>query len=461
MRRREFLRFGAAAGIAGFGGCGGLPGRSTGSSPTERRPDGTATRPPDGTAGGAATVASPEPPPYSDRFDVAIDVTEAGADPGGTKPIGDILREHAGDDTMLYFPPGRYRLQEPWRLQEFTNFGLVGDGATIAPEDGAHETFITLGAVGQAERLLLSGLTFDFRAEETGGRPFEVRVDDGLEVVDLSVTGTQDVQHDMMRFDVTHEDGHGVVRRLELPDGGVPQHPITGCYVGGSSRGTLTLEDCRIVGFPDNGLYASSAAGPVNVIGGYYANNGISNVRVGGKGLVRGVHVRCDDGSSPFQNMRGIRLDHGGAAVVENCTIEMLAVSYSDAAISLSQQMAAATIRNSRIRVDTDRVPALWAKTPTPGLADDASLTCENLDIVGSAGDGPTLVVDDRDSSVFDGLRIHQTGANRDGILIKRSGDNVIRDTRIDVTGKPIRLENATAETINLVFSNGTPDDST
>lgn len=40
--------------------------------------------------------------------------------------------------------------------------------------------------------------------------------------------------------------------------------------------------------FPDNGVYASQAEGPVHVVGGRYENNDVSNVRVGGDGVVRG-----------------------------------------------------------------------------------------------------------------------------------------------------------------------------
>lgn len=453
--RRAFLLAGAAAGSAALAGCGGLPFGP--SSPTERESPRTAASPAGDTPGGPAVTepARPGPLRFADRFERSVDLSRVGADLAGNEPIGGLLREHAADNTMLYFPRGRYYLEDPWAFVDFSNFGLVGDEAVIVPEDGAHETFIGLGEAGRAEGLVLSGLTFDFRADRTGGRPVEVRVDDGLLVDGLRVVGRQDVEHDLLRFDVTGEDGRGVVRRLDLRDGGVSKYRITGAYVGDTSRGTITFEDCRIEGFPDNGLYASSAVGPVRVIGGYYANNGISNVRVGGRGLVRGVHVRCDDASRGFSNMRGIRLDNGGTARIEDCDVEMLQVTDSNGALTLSPWMASAVVRNTRIQVDADRVDAIWAKQPADGLEGEPSLDVRDVDVVGSAAGGPTVQVDGRDNTRLVRLRVRQTGEDRDGILLQRSENNLIQDTSIDVTGVPLRLEDATAQTRNVV-TNGT-----
>lgn len=438
-----------AAGNALLVGCGGLP---NGQPPTDSTSTATASPPPtDGTT--VTRSSTPSPPrsvPFGDRFERIVDLSAVGADLDGDEPIDDLLRDRALDDTMLYFPPGRYRLAEPWVVRQFENLGLVGEEAVIVPENGSRETFMGFGEVGEATGLVLAGLTFDFRAEETGGRPFEIRVDDGLIVEDVRVVGRQDVNHDMMRFDVTSETGEGVVRRLMLADGGIPDYEITGCYVGETSRGSITFEDCYIEGFPDNGLYASSATGPVNVVGGYYANNGIASVRVGGRGHIRGVHVRCDDATRGFSNMRGIRLDNGGEARIEDCEIEMLRVTDSNGAVTLSPMMAAAVIRDTRIRVDANRVAALWAKEPADSLDDDPSLDVRALQVAGAAADGPTIEIDGRDNSRIEQSRIRQTGADRDGILIQRSSDNLIRDTTIDVTGAPLTLEEAEAETSNL-----------
>jgi len=354
-----------------------------------------------------------------------------------------------GDDTLLYLPEGRYLLEDTLAIHEFTNFGIVGRGATIVPASGSSNVLFSLGRPGRASGLVVDGLTFDFRAPNTGGRPLFVKVDDGLVVRDVTVRGSQDVDSDTMRFDVTSPSGSGLVERMRLPDGARPETGSVGCLVGGSNQGDLTFKDCHIAGFPNNGLYAEPPAGRIEVIGGRYENSNVANVRVGGNGLVRGVHVRCDRAIEGFGNMRGIRLPEGAGTVVENCVVEFLEVTGSDGAIVLAADMNAATIRNTRVTIDTHGIAAILAKPPS-GTNADQSLHCENVTIEGSASDVAAVRVDGRDGCVLDGMTITQTGSNRDGIEFAHSVDNVVRNSRITVTDDPLVLVDAKATTTNV-----------
>lgn len=444
--RRKALTIGATAFLTGAAGCAELFEPRETPTPETREPTTGPSGPP---------PTPPTIPRYADRFSNTIDVASVGADPTGERPINDVLSDAMGDDTLLYLPEGRYLMEEPLAFREFTNLGIVGEGATIVPPENYSSVLFAIGQPGHARGFVFDGITFDFRAEETGARPLLVKVDDGLVVRDVTVVGTQDVDSQMMRFDVTSASGSGLIERMQLPHGAVAGTVSTGCLVGSSNEGDLTFRDCHIAGFPDNGLYAEPPAGRISVIGGRYENNNVANVRVGGGGIVRGVHVRCDSSPEEFNNMRGIRLTEGGGTVVEDCLVEFLEVTGSDGAITLSTEMDAATIRNTEIRIDTGNVAAILAKEPAE-VHENQGIRCENVTIRGGASDTSAIRVENRNDCVFEGMTIEQTGENRDGIELVDSVGNLVRDTRIDVTDDPIVLINAETRTVN-VLANDVP----
>jgi hypothetical protein len=437
---------GAAGASAAIAGCSLFEGDDD-----DRQPTDTPTATPEATETRTATPTRTEEIPYVDEYDTVVDLGQRGADPSGESDVIPLFEEYAGDDTLLYLPEGTYLMADDWLYEEFTDLAIVGPEATIRPPDGYRRTLFLFG---DASGLRIEGLTFDFTAESTGARPLNARVDDGLLVRDVTVRGRQDVDQDMMRFDVTDPEGSGLVERMRLPDGAVRDLPITGCLVTASSEGDLTFRDCEIAGFPDNGLYASASTGNVTVEGGHYRNNAIANVRVGDGALVRNVRVTADYPGDGYENTRGIRLREGGSARVESCTVELLSARISDGAITVATHMREAEIVDTTIRIDIEGVAAVLAKSPIDEYEDDddvsTALTLRNVEVTGSARQGAAVTVVDRDDSRFEGLCIRQTGDNRDGVRLLRANDNRITDAGIDVTGEPIVLEESTAETVGI-----------
>lgn len=422
MNRRTFLSTAATAASVSLAGC---PDEVITSKPTARSP----------------------PPrrdvPYREQYGSVVDLAAAGADVNGSEPIDRVLRRAVDDDTLVFVPPGRYRLAELWELSAFENLGLVGDGATIVPPKGYDDYLFALGRPGVASGLRFEGFTFDFRHRGTGARAIQARVDDGLVVRDVTVRGRQDSDAGVTRFDVTGRDGRGTVTRLDIPDGGKPGTVSTGCLVGPTSTGHITFEDCHIAGFPDNGLYASPAAGRVTVRGGTYANSGVANVRVSGPSLVEGVTVRCDRSVPGISNMRGIRVRGGAGTVVRNCTLELEAVNGSDGAISLSATTGPVRVEDTEVRIDADRVPALRAKPPTAYEGRERpAVECRGLSVTGTAARGSAIRLTGRPGSTLEGLCVHQTGRARDGVLLERSGSTRVAGA-VSVTGRRLVVENS------------------
>ncbi|WP_336360121.1 hypothetical protein [Haladaptatus sp. ZSTT2] len=374
-------------------------------------------------------------------------VSDAGADSSGHTSILPLLEEYASDDTVLYFPNGRYLMDDLWAFPAFSNFGIVGEAATIVPPEGYNRYLFNIGSIEEESGtdFLFENMQFDFRAKDTAPRPLQVAVTDGLIVRDVVVMGMSGT----VRFDVTNETGSGVIERLQVPDGGKEPYP-TGLLISPDNRGELTITDCHIAGFPGNGLYASGSVGPINVIGGFYLNNGIANVRVSSPAVVRGVHVRCDRSPEGFQNMRGIRLRNGDSVLIEDCTIEMIDVTYSEGAIVIEPRMKSAIIRNTDILTTADNVLGINAKT-LKSPDETAHIQCENVKIFGTAQNDAAIRIVDRDNCVFENLSIVQSGANRDGVHLLRSDNAVIRNATISVTRTPILVEESTGLSVKNV----------
>ncbi len=385
----------------------------------------------------------------------AIDITNHGADPTGEQSIHSALESAAEDGSTIYFPRGEYALDETWSFEGFEQFSMVGHEATIVPAEGFDTQLFRLNSREDPATLRFEGFSFDLTAPNTGGRLLDAQVHSELVVRDLAVEGRSDGGPNLFRLDVTDSAGSGLVEQLSAPDGAVGGSTISGCYVGNRNRGDIRFVDCHIEGFPDNGLYADPPAGRMVVEGGYYANSGISNVRVRADSLVENVHVRCNNSSEGFENMRGIRLTNytpqsqAAPAVVRNCTVEVVDVSSSDGAIELSSDLAAAVVYDTQIRADVDGVPALRAKAPTDSFADSEGANgfqCDNVRITGSAATDSAVYIVDRNGCVFSNLCVHQTGTNRNGIEFLRSDNNTVQNSYFNISGEPVVLRESSSD---------------
>ncbi len=455
MHRRSFCKRTSigVAGIAALAGCSNDPGQET---PPEMERDGNSNNP-----NGDDESDEPSLP---DGFDRIENVVDHGADTSGEESLVPILDSIDPDGAVLYLPPGRYRMDGSWKPEDFERLAVVGVDATIVPDPGTQTYLFSIDGRDSGEEIRVEGLTFDFSHPEAGGRMVHLKARNELLIRDLTATGTVKDGPSLVRVDLTEPDGEGLVERLRLPDGATVESGITGCYVGNDNRGDITFRDCRIEGFPDNGLYADPPAGSITVDGGHFANCGIANVRVRGDSVVRDVFVRCDDEHRDFNNMRGIRLtdyepqDTPEPAVVENCRVEMHEVSHSDGAIELSGQLARAVVRDTEILTDADDVPAFNAKRPDSvfqELGIQPNVEMENVTIEGSAADGEAISIVGRNECLLEDIDIQQTGRDRGGISFRSSTDNVVRNAKINVTGEAISLDDSETETLNVDVGDG------
>jgi hypothetical protein len=472
--RRSLLALTAAAGSA-LAGCswGTDPSPPTGTPTATRTATDTASQTATPTATDSATPTRTRPearPDFADRYETVVNVVEAGADPTGKEPITRVLHDHVGDDTLLYFPDGRYAVDRQ-TFRGFENLALVaGEGAdpVIVPSAPERDIGSYLLTFTEVHEFLFEGFRFDFRREGYGGR-VEVISDGDFTVRDVRTVGAYPDEVTAFRFDVREAEATGLVERLVAADTRQTNPGVTGVYVGRQHSGELTFRDCRVEWFPDNGLYASapggaggdidvSGDGPVHVEGGRYRNNNVANVRLGSTGsTARGVTIVVDEvppHEDDVVNARGLRLRGQRDQVVEDCDIR-IGPEAGDGfgAVVVHHDNGPFTMRNSRIRVDRDEVPAINALRPALPQADGP--TFENVRITGTASGGNTVTLIGRDVTTFQDCCIHQRGAGRNGIRFENSDGCIVVDSTIDVTGSPTLRQDSAVTVENVQYAGG------
>ncbi|KTG08436.1 hypothetical protein AUR64_19440 [Haloprofundus marisrubri] len=386
------------------------------------------------------------------EYDRVYDVVEAGADNTGNQPINDVLERLRGDNTLLVFPPGRYRMDRQFRFSDFEKFGLVGNDATLVPAnfhefDGPRYRLFRLGVhYAPGTDIRFEGFEVDFTADDTGIRVIDALASKRLEVRDIDIVG----EHDSGtwgpgRFCVTDEDGTGIVERFRAPGGGAwtEETPNEGNLWKGPSgivsnvhnNGELTFKDCELGAFPDNGLYASGGSGTVVVDGGVFKNSDTANIRLGGTDSeIRNATVIVDDNRPQDVNQRAIRLENGSGLSVYDTDIRISAVNGH--ALTVMNTCKSTWIENVRISMAGDKVKHGIVVSPeagettiyrtaidmdTPGgygikLTDSArtaQVNCEEVKITGDVGDegARSGIFCARDNARFSMVTVDQTGA--------------------------------------------------
>lgn len=396
--------------------------------------------------------AEPPLPVRPVRFDRTVDmVADHGCDPGGREDCSDALRRAAGDDTVLVFRPGTYRLAEPVELQGLTNFGIRGSGrATFeAPPDLNGDWLVA----DRGEGLLFENVDLDITAPNAAPT-LQLGVTDGLVVRDVEVVGRGTRRDsrpageggnvpvgDAFQPIVRSADGTGVVENFVARHGGRigtynGGDGRAGIFIGRSNRGTIRLLNCHVAEFPNNGVYASRTHGVVQVVGGTYENNDISQVRLGSEGsFLSNSDVRVDVGSvsgpsraSDFLNPRGVWIegaDLGAGDVVVRDTDVTVTSSTRRPPGAIEIERTAGRFHVANVRIHCRAGSAIVAKPPTGGRYPPPPEphwgTIQDVDVGGSTSEGSAIHLVDRPGTTIADVTIDQPAGSRNGIRLVRS----------------------------------------
>jgi len=366
-----------------------------------------------------------------------VNIVDAGADNTGSEPIDGVLDSVVTDGTTVVFPPGTYLMERELVKDNARNVGLVGTAGSAETTIRIEETFAdanifdfgTSGGVA-AEGITFKGFTVDMTAPGAGAGVFWSYCRDDCHFEDVVIDGVVEGPHPagkgeiLVRMDIVNPDGTGVMKNLSAPHGSRyagTGNPFTGIYVGGGHAGAITIEDCEISGVQDNGVYTSGAVqagGYVNIRGGRYANNDVSNVRIGGAtSLVENVTIvqNSTDGMI-FETPRGIYARNGSCLV-----------------------------RNVDISYDTDDENAILVSSSPASR----TVKFKNVNIRGSAAGKSAVRIVGQTDCELDTVDVRQSGTNRDGIRFE-SSTGTVRNSSIDVTGSAIVTDRSNVEFVDV-----------
>ncbi|EMA43083.1 hypothetical protein C449_13932 [Halococcus saccharolyticus DSM 5350] len=446
-----------------------------------------------GTAAGSAGLLSGTAAGFTRRgiqFDNTVDmVADAGCDPNGNEPCDAKIRDAADDYTLLKFPAGEYKLTEKNYIGDKTNVGFVGEGDVrfTVPSDLNRKVLVVDGGTG----LLFENIDLDLRA--SGATPgLHFGADDNLEIHDVEYIGQGIHPNSDPRGNgdgnpqvtnafspiVRSESGTGRITNVVAKNDGLmgaynSGEGRVGVWIGISHEGTIRLRNCQFEGFPNNGLYCSRTGGVVQVEGGVFRNNDITQVRLSSRdSYVENAIISADldnsDSPNPNDalNTRGVRFEAGrygfGGAEVRDCDVSIVSTTNSSGAVVVGSDGADHSVFGSRISVEEDKIRGFYAKAPT-GFGnrnpppEPHTATVRNTSVTGRSNGAEAVRIDQRDDSAVTGCCINQTGADRDGVKLYDSPNNVVKDSTIDVPGQQVLSPKSQVTTDNLTANGSCP----
>ena len=374
------------------------------------------------------------------------------------------MEELATDDTLLYFPTGRYLIGSVL-VEGVRNVGLLGEDTTFEIDEPGQNIYLSLRNVAD---ILVDGFTVDNTGANEAAA-VDLKCTGGTNRFrNYAVDGFVDVPERTFAFTlmVQGADTDLTLSNVDLSQGGtnagaVFVFPQRDFYDPDQAAGSLTFRDCVMQGWGKEGLYASAHSGPLRVLGGEYANNAIVQVRVGGgnaptEAVVRDVTVRATEipDYMPANNrlLRGIWLKEGDGALIENCEIQVqnLGRTQTQGGIVVNDQFGRVRIRDCEITSSVPR-PAVVAENPVTEydsqwmpsldrLPEEWSITVEDTSITSSISDIEAVHIVGRDGSLFRNVTVEQLERGGDGIQLHRTGSCRIEDSTIDAQRFPVAV---------------------
>ncbi|RBI58582.1 hypothetical protein DMJ13_25975 [halophilic archaeon] len=339
------------------------------------------------------------PEQFASAFGEVVNMVEAGADPNGKQDVVPVIERELSNDTLLYFPPGTYKMNSQVARRGGRNIGIIGKNAvlthgTVEDIEGFEVTEGEFSGkaqhfkIGSSDSLhhgkfVFGGFTADWRGENTG-----------MQILNHQTTGTSEIRavkqvgmHDLgcqgpMRLNPATDDAKIRAQNLDFRAGGQTYQKTinernadpygnagwgrswatTGIADHPHMHGLLRVENAYVGGWPDNGIYTvgggQSKAGTVEIVNCVVANSHPSNIRIGGvNSKIKGctVIVNKQFGKYYFEQ-RPVRLDHGSCSVEDTRIIQKNPTGWS---LTVLHGVTRARLKNLRITIHDQPTPAL------------------------------------------------------------------------------------------------------
>jgi hypothetical protein len=425
--RRDYLKLTGAA-IVGATGSAALSGSAAathGDTSESSFPAGADVR--------GATINS-----LSNRGWNVIDVADHADNTGGNDVSG-FINNNVAPETVFKFRAGTYFFTD-W-IQHHTNkvafIGVDGADPTIDIDSGFNgKDIFNFGySSDPASGFVLRNLNFDITGNNTGAGIVNITTaNQGAYLKDVDVNGELD---DTIRNGLSGVvvDSNAVlsVHNFNLHDGSPRNTNVdsvddsVGIISTKATVGDVHLGNCKVAGFPNNGVYASkvgygSNPGKVIVRGGEFFNSDRDQLRVGSYSEIHHAHCYTDTVKSGFDNLRGIWVRHGEGVLINDVDVTLGASAGAPAGIRVGGNTdGKTTIQNSDIVLNTD-----------------------SRGIYGRSGSGKIVV----DNTVVKG-----DGDGREAVRIFNHPDSVVKNSCIDGTQDGAIFEDYTGTVTDSTIS--------
>lgn len=356
----------------------------------------------------------PEPPTLDDidtqRTRDAVE--DLGLDSSGSDPIQGTLTNAIENGDRIEFPSGTYRLSSSLRIDGHSNFALVGTGdVSFVVDSGLTQNVLSYR---NCRDCAFVGIDIDQSADNCSAQT-GFNTEGVLIVRDVEFVGYSDPDDSGKKIAFNVRDSNGVAKfenviatdGTEVGRSGVDHNDVhkqqyDGAYWSGPPHeGTAYFIDCAAANWSDNGIYASRTNGGIVVLGGYYANSSISQIRLGHPEsfVGGGCHMVVDRDEIPEENnpsglafTRGVWLESGhldnDGATVGRCNIRVGDVGRFGGCIRVSSTGANARIEGTVEVIAPDDITRLNA-SPSISVRDGAIQDVDEFSIVqGDDGDG-------------------------------------------------------------------------
>ena len=395
----------------------------------------------DGSSSGGAESGSPTAPSFDRTLDAVKDV---GCDPSGNRPISEDLNGSMQDGTLIVFPPGDYLLSGKFQANVDGTFGMVGAGyqsASSPPKPGENTATFVADADSRtrinfrATTGLFANVVMDQRSSNSS-TGIVVGSSGFVQARDVRFVGVQDNTGEgvpdrlaispcalQSKKDTTVRAERVVGQYIGLPgdknSGGAPMF-----WVGSGNNGTAQIGHCISQGSADNGVYGGRTSGNVQIKGGQWINNEVSQLRFSGQGswadgatlVVDADRYEGPSGDGGFNDKFGtfaVKIERGdngyakpGGAILRNCDIRTLSTGSHgiSASVRVRGSGGALKIENCRLVNQLD-VPTVLAEPPGQGYSGAKSPPPHNITITDSlflgSRNGGIVSVSGRDNSLI------------------------------------------------------------
>ena len=392
-RRRAFLTAGASAGVTALAGCL-LPTSASGGSVPPAGPTNNSTN---ATSGNFRAI---DPQQWRGEFPNVVNMAKAGADPTGEEDVSPVIQREIGSDTLLYFPPGRYKMNSQVRRVGLRNLGIIGQNATLVhgKVDAIKGFDVTAGEFhGPAQhfkigipadphrgKFVFGGFTLDWRGEHQGIQVLNHHTAGTSEIRSLRQVGMHSLGcQGPLRVNPATEEAQARVNNVDFRFGGLTYQKTintrdtydngpnsgrswatSGITMHPRTQGYLRVENSLFGGWPDNGIYVKGGHpgegnGTVDVVNCVAANSQASNIRIGGDGSrIHNCVVVTDHsfGDEFYSEQRPIRLDDGTCTVSNTKIVQAKPTGWS---LTIQHAVEKAVVKNVEVTIKETPMTAL------------------------------------------------------------------------------------------------------